>query len=340
MMPMTADTLTQERTIADAPKRTIADAIAKERTTRPPVDFSSAREMAPYLEEPKAMYVGAPGKHGYLNLGFEIDPRGKCILRDLDRRAPLIVQQELYFDEEMPRMPCVYILSSGGPNVDGDRYEQNITVRRDAYAFVSTGAATKLAEMRYNYSGLVQNIVLEDGAYLEFLPEPVIPCRHTRFISDTRLCVAPSATVFYSEIFMGGRKYYREGELFAYDILSVCTRGERPDGEPLFREKFVVRPEEHSPRALGVMDGYDVFANVVVMTPPEHADAIYAKTAAFIDRERRLAAGITHLPNGCGLLYKVLGMEPGPVKRQVREFCSQVRQEIKGRPMPAEFPWR
>lgn len=318
----------------------IADSLIKIRTERPAVDFSSAREMAPYLEEPKAMYVGAPGKHGYLNLGFEIDPRGKCILRDLDRRAPLIVQQELYFDEEMPEMPCVYILSSGGPNVDGDRYQQNITVRKDAFAYVATGAATKLAEMHYNYSGMIQNIVLEEGAYLEFLPEPVIPCRHTRFISDTRMQVAPSATVVYSEIFMGGRKYYKEGELFKYDILSVCTHGERPDGEQLFREKFVICPPKQSPRDLGIMGEYDVFANVVVMTPKDHANLIYQKTSAFIDKERKLAAGITHLPNDSGLLFKVLGMEPGPVKKLVREFCSLVRQEVKGRPLPEEFPWR
>ena len=112
------------------------------------IDFSTAKEMAPFLQEPKAMYVGAPGKTGFLYMGFELDPKGKSIMRNLDRRAPLIVQQELYFDSEMPEMPCVYILSSGGPNVDGDRYEQNITVRENAFAFVSTGAATKLAEMK------------------------------------------------------------------------------------------------------------------------------------------------------------------------------------------------
>lgn len=304
------------------------------------VDFSTAKEMALYLEAPKAMYVGAPGKSGYLYLGFELDKRGKSILRDLDRRVPLIVQQELYFDEEMPEMPCVYILSSGGPNIDGDRYEQNFTVRKDAYAFISTGAATKLAEMKYNYSGLVQNIVLEENAYLEFLPEPVIPCRHTRFISDTRLQVHPSATVFYSEIFMGGRKYYNEGELFQYDILSVCTHGERPDGQQLFREKFIIQPEKYTPRTIGAMDTYDVFANVIVMTPPGHAENIYKNTPAFIDRKRRIAAGITHLPNEAGLLYKVLGTEPGPVKKLVREFCSTVRMEVKGHPVPEEFPWR
>lgn len=306
----------------------------------PRVDFAHCREMLPYLTEPKAMYVGAPGKHGYLRLGFELDKEGKSILRDLDRRAPLIVQQELYFDEELPGMPCVYILSSGGPNVDGDRYHQDITVKKGAMAWVSTGAATKLAKMKYNYSGMIQNIVLEADAYLEFMPEPIIPHAGTRFICDTRMCVDPTATVFYSEIYMGGRKYYNGGELFKFDILSVCTHGERPDGEQLFREKFIISPDKFPIRNIGIMGDFDIFANVLVMTPPDKAEEIYNATEPIFDRKNRIAAGITHLPNGAGLLYKVLGYETGPVKAQVRKFCSTVRQAIKGKPLPPEFPWR
>lgn len=306
----------------------------------PEVNFAKAREMAPYLREPEAMYVGAPGKHGYLRLVFEKDPWGKCILRDLDRRAPLIVQQELYFDEELPGMPCVYILSSGGPNVDGDRYQQDFHLRKDSMAWISTGAATKLAEMKYNYSGMVQHIVLEEGSYLEYMPEPIIPCRHTRFISDTDIRIHPTATMFYSEIYMPGRKHYKDGELFEFDILSICCHAERPDGERLFREKFVIDPKVENVRQLGIMGKYDVFANVLVLTPKKNADEIYAATEPFIDRENRIAAGITRLPNDAGLLFKVLGMETGPVKKVVREFCSRVRQSVKGQPLPAEFPWR
>lgn len=306
----------------------------------PEVDFSHCREMTPYLDSPIAMYVGAPGKHGYLRLGFEIDPRGKCILRDLDRRAPLIVQQALYFDQEMTDMPCVYILSSGGPNVEGDRYQQDITMKKDSFAFISTGAATKLAEMQRNYSGMVQNITLEENTYLEFMPEPIYPCKHTRFISDTNIVVDPTATLFYSEIYMGGRKYYNEGELFEYDILSVCSHAARPDGTPLFREKFIIDPKKVNPRQLGVMGSFDVFANVIVLTPKQHADAIYDAVTPFINRDEHLASGITHLPNQSGLLFKVLGMEPGPVKKIVREFLDTVRREVKGKPVPKEFPWR
>lgn len=314
--------------------------IKREYTDVRMVSFDTAREMKPYLTPPRGMYVGVPGKHGYLRLGFELDKQGKSILRDLDRRVPLIVQQELYFDEELPGMPCVYILSSGGPNIDGDRYRQIFTLKEGSMAFVSTGAATKLASMQDNYSGLEQTIILDKDAYFEYLPEPIIPCANTRFISDTRMVVDASATVFYSEIFMGGRKYYKEGELFAYDILSVCTHGERPDGEQLFREKFIIDPKRSPIRDVGVMHGYDVFANVLVMTPPDKAEAIYNSVEPFIDRNVHLAAGITHLPNQAGLLYKVLGMEPGPVKKIVREFCSQVRMAVKGVPLPKEFPWR
>ncbi len=306
----------------------------------PEVDFSAAHEMRRYLREPDAMYVGAPGKHGYLKLRFALDPHGKSILREIDRRVPLIAQQELYFDKEMPEMPCLYILSSGGPNVDGDRYQQDIIVEKEAFGWVSTGAATKLAEMRYNYSGMVQNITLKEGAYLEFMPEPVIPCRHTRFICDTRLNVHPSATVFYSEIYQGGRKYYGDGEMFDYDVLSVCSHGERPDGTQLFREKFVIDPARLDPRRLGVMAKFEIFANVIVMTPPDKAAKIYAGTPATLDRERMLATGITTLPNDAGLLFKVLGRDTGLVKQTIRDFCSRVRMAVKGKPLPAEFPWR
>lgn len=302
-------------------------------------DCLTSREVFPYIDASAKIPAGSAGKNGYLRLGFELDSRGRSILRDLERRVPLIVQQELYFDEEMPEMPCVYILSSGGPNVDGDRYEQNFIVRRNAYAHISTGAATKLAEMRSNFSGMTQRFELEEGAYLEYLPEPTIPCRHTRFVCDTSIKIAPTATLFYSEIYTGGRRYFRD-ERFAYDLLSVLTQAERPSGRRLFREKFVIEPSKRRPESKGIMNGYEVFANVTVLTPEECAAEIYSRTQAFIDRERGLAAGITHLPEACGLSYRLLGTETETVKRAVREFCSTVRQTVKGRPLFEEFPWR
>lgn len=303
-------------------------------------DYVKTRELQPYLAQPKAMHAGAPGKCGYLDLVFALTDEGKSIMRQWTRHAPLIVQQELYFDEGMPEMPCVYILSSGGPNVDGDRYVNKFTVQHDAFAHISTGAATKIAEMIYNFSALQQTFILEENAYLEYIPEPTIPCRNSRYLTDTDIIIDPSATLFYSEIYMGGRKYYKDGELFQYDLLSICSRARRPDGTPLFREKLVFTPKINPVRYIGMMHDYDVFANVLVLTPPDTAARVYEQTRVFIDRAESLAVGISHLPNDSGLILKVLGKETQPVKQLIREFCSAVRLQVKHKPLPPEFVWR
>ena len=98
-------------------------------------------------------------KRGYLRLGFELDSR-RSILRDWERHAPTIVQQALYFDEEWEELPCVYILSSGGPALEGDRYRQRFTLAPHSYAHISTGAATKVAPMREGYCSM-QNKTLK-----------------------------------------------------------------------------------------------------------------------------------------------------------------------------------
>ncbi len=303
-------------------------------------DFTSAKEMHPYSNPTRAMYVGAPGKVGSIKLGFEMDDNGKCIMRDHERIAPLIVQRELYCDKTMPEMPVVYILSSGGPNVDGDRYSQEITMREDSLAHITTGAATKIAEMKDNYSALYQKITLEANSYLEYIPEPTIPCKNSRYISHTDIICHESATLFYSEIFSCGRKHYNGGEIFQYDIISVCCNASRNNGKPLFREKFIIAPNNNDMRNIAVMGKFDIFANVIVLTAQHISNRIYTKVSPILDLKNKLAIGITRLPNEAGLLYKVLGQENEQVKKQVRSFCSIVRETVKGKPLMNDFPWR
>lgn len=292
------------------------------------------REMQPYTREPR-MGVGTVGKQGLVRLCFERDGE-RSILSHLERRTPLIVQQALYFDPEWAELPCVYILSSGGPNVDGDRYEQHFTLGVDAFAHISTGAATKIAPMRYNYSALRQSIRLEAGAYLEYLPEPVIPCRGSRFLSQTTITISPTATLLYAETYLCGRRH--SGERFDYDILSIGVSARREDGRRLFADKMIVRPDKDHPSRLGRMSEYEVMANVLVLTSERNFMQIYSACEPVFGAD--LVAAATLLPNGCGLIYRVLGHESQTVKRHVRRFCSVVRLTVKGRAMADDFPWR
>lgn len=318
-------------------------------------DYSNEKELAPFMSQPKAMPVGVFGKCGFLRLGFEVDSSGKSILRDWERRVPLIVQKALYFDENLPEIPCVYILSSGGPNVDGDRYAQVITLKKDSMAYISTGASTKIGSMKYNFSALNQLIELEENAYLEYIPEPVIPSANSRFFSKTIMRVDKSATIFYSEIYMCGRKFYDEGEIFKYDLLMLETVGKRLNDEVLYKDKSVIKPKEENPAILGIMGDNDVFANIIIMTPKDKISEIHdllkpligIKSPGIIkegfvveDQEDYVGFAVNYLSNDAGLIIRVLGKNTTSVKRSVRFVCSQLRTVIKGVEMPEEFPWR
>lgn len=297
------------------------------------------RELAPYQDEPPQLATGSPGKNGYLRLGFERRGR-KTVLADLERRAPLLVQQALYWDEGMPDMPCVFMISNAGGVLQGDRNTIVIHLGPDAQAHVTTQSATKIHEMDANHAAQRQEIVLDAGAYLEYLPDQTIPHRHARFRTDTRLVVHPSATLLYGEVLMSGRKYYRDGERFAYDVFSSRVTAARPAGAELFVEKFVVEPARGGLDLVGVMGGWDVFGNVLLLAPPDRIDAIVPQLPAEVDRDGGWAASASRLPHDAGLVFKVLGSEYEPVRDVVRRMWSVVRREIAGREVPERFAWR
>ena len=298
-----------------------------------------APELAPYRDEPKQLPSGALGKNALLRLRFETR-RDRSILAFSERRAPLLVQKALYCDEGMPGLPVVFIITNSGGILQGDRYTMDFAAGPDAFGHITTQAATKIHEMDANYAEQTQAITLEDGAYLEYLPELVIPFRHSRFHTRTRIRIAPTATLLYSEILMGGRLFYGDGELFKFDLFSSTVGAERLEGTELFVEKFLIEPGRSEPSRLGVMGDFTVFGNVILLTPREHADAIRERVVAAYDHKEGWAAGVSRLPNDAGLIYKVVGKESSTVRAKVREFWSLVRPQVTGFAVPSEFPWR
>ena len=301
--------------------------------------LNQAPELAPYQDEPKQMPSGAVGKNGFLRLGFE--RRGeRTALVDLYRRVPLLVQKALYWDEELPDLPCVFIITTSGCVLQGDRQTIEIDLADNTMAHVTTQSATKIHSMNANYAAQTQDIVLGENSYLEFLPDAMIPHAHARFSLQTRITIAPSATLIYGEILMAGRKYHKDGELFQFDLFSSTVRAQNPGGDELFTEKYIIEPHQHDVRANSVMGQFDVFGNVIVLTPKANADRIFEQVRPELNLNEQFASGVSRLPNDAGLVFKVLGMESQPVRSRIREFWSIVRQEVAGAPVPREFLWR
>jgi urease accessory protein len=300
---------------------------------------ASAPELAAFQDEPPQMRSGTVGKTGFLRLGLE--RRGsRTVLAELDRRAPYMAQRALYCDQTMPDLASVFLITTTGCLLQGDRLALDIALGPSARAHVTSQSATKIHAMDANYAAQTQAISLADDAYLELLPEPVIPHRHARFVSDTRICVAPSATLLLSEIIQPGRKHHHRDECFGATVISLSTAAARPGGRTLFTEKLLMEPPRYAMRQTGVMDSFDVLGNVVLCTSRDKADRIEQRVEADIDLASGVAFGACRLPNDAGLIYKVLGRETAQVKAKVRELWGIVREEVAGAGLPPPFLWR
>ena len=299
----------------------------------------NAPELAPYQDEPAQMDSGAVGKNGFLRLGFARRGR-KTGMVDVERRVPFLVQRALYWDEGLPDMACVYLITTAGGTLQGDRYSLEIEVEAGARAHLTTQGATKIQSMDCNYAAQAQTIRLRENAYMEYMPEPVIPFRDSRYITDTRIELHPSATLIYSEILVPGRRYHHVDECFGFDVYSSRVRAFDPSGRETFCEKYILEPKKRDIRQLGVMGEFDIYANVLLLTPKVHADAVMALTGSGFSVGGELAYGASRLPNDAGLVFKVLGNEVKPVKEKIREFWTTARNVVTGAALPPPFLWR
>ena len=72
-------------------------------------------------------------------------------------------------------MPCVYMISTSGCVLQGDRLYVDIAMGPGSMAHVTTQSATKVHEMDANFASQVQTVTLAEHSYLELMPGMTIP---------------------------------------------------------------------------------------------------------------------------------------------------------------------
>ncbi|GAA2333792.1 urease accessory protein UreD [Dactylosporangium salmoneum] len=296
-------------------------------------------ELAPYVDEPAQRPAGSVGKHGVLRMRLQ-PRRGRTELIELYRQAPLLVQQALHYDETLPDCACLVMVTTGGGVVQGDRYDVDVRLDPGARVHLTTQSATKVQRMDANHATQQQTLTLGEGAYLEYLPEPTIPYRGSRYRAHTRVVLPAGATALLAEVVLPGRLHHDPAERFGYDLLSLGVEAARPDGTVLCAERLVVEPAAWHPARPGGMHEYAVFGTVWMLTPPERAEAVRPRLPVGTDRAGGWAAGATRLPNDAGLGYRVLARDTETAKRLVRACWDATRRAVTGRPAPPPFAWR
>ena len=273
------------------------------------------------------MDVGKTGKVGFLKLALEHDSqRNKTIVTEQRTQVPLYVQKALHYDETVPSMAHIFILSPSGGVLQGDRYRTDIELKNKAISHITTQGATGIYKMNSNFATQMINLKVGKDCYLEFLPEQLIPYKSSRYYQKTTFTVDDSATLVYSETIVPGR--VAMGELFDYDICYLRTLCYNDKNEIKFHDNSILEPKNQTMNTLGMFGNKTVLSTMFVVTKKENIEELYKTINQVFKDNDEVVGGASILPNDSGLSVRILSNSSEDNKTTVYNISQIIRRQF------------
>jgi urease accessory protein len=170
---------------------------------------------------------------GNLHLRAEARADGRTVLAAQSFRAPYHLSKP-YWDEEA-RTLLVQVVNPTAGILSGDRLESEIVVAPGASLLVTAPSASRIFQMKGGVAECRQHFVVEKDAWLEMMPEPLVPHRGSSYRQITRIEVESGGGLFFVDLLMPGRVGH--GEAWEWDQLGLELEV-RLGGELILRERL------------------------------------------------------------------------------------------------------
>jgi urease accessory protein len=295
------------------------------------VDFFNMEETSDetlqHNEEIKQLGVGKSGKKGKLKIVLDVESTsGRTRIKEKESMFPLSVQKEMYYDQFQPNMTHVYIVSSSGGILQGDKYTIDVILEKNALAHITTQGATRVYGMNVSNAIQVVNVSLDDGAYLEFIPDQIIPYKNSRFYQEINFKVHDNATMVYSEIISPGR--IGMGESFDYEICYLRSIGKNHKDELRFTDYTKIEPKKMNLQDFGVLEQKQVTATMYILAKRNDVEKIIQTLENDVKNSSEIEFGWSTMTKENGILLRILGNTTRDVIRLVYDITKIVRKII------------
>src|SRR5690606_1734266 len=219
-----------------------------------------------------------------------------------------------------------------GGILQGDRYRMDITLKRGGMAHLTTQGATRVYRMEKNFATQIVNITVDQGCYLEYIQDQIIPYRSSLFYQIANLNIHDDATLVYSEVVTPGR--VAGGEHFDYDICYMKTVAKNQEDRIRCYDVAILEPKKRSMDAFGILEKYDVFGTVYVLTGTGKVSELYENTSQQIETMTTgaISGGASILPDNSGVIVRLLGNTASDVRSAIFEVVRLVRKEVLNAP--------
>lgn len=284
-------------------------------------------EILAYGAPLKQLEVGRAGKIGALVLRLEQnEEEGKTVVKEQYSKVPLFTQRALYLEESLPSMAYMYIISPSGGILQGDRYRMDITLKNKAHAHLTTQGATRIYKMETNYATQIVNVAVDDGCYLEFVPDQIIPYRDSRFYQNVDLKIHDNATMVYSEMIVPGR--VASGESFEYDICYMKALGRNQNHKLRFIDIAILEPKKTDLKVLGILGNFEVVGTIYILTNTKYVLELNNEINSGLQKLNHISGGAAILPHDSGIIIRMLGSVASDIRNAIYEIIKIIRKII------------
>jgi urease accessory protein len=275
--------------------------------------------------------VTAAAAEGLLDLRFARGTDGDTVLVERRQRFPLRLTVPFALDPGEPGMAFVYVQNPTGGIFGGDRLSLRVEAAEGALVHVTTPSATKVYRAETEPAAQRLTFTVGPRAYVEYVPEPLIPFAGAKLEQEVRAVVEPDGAFFYSEAITPGRA--ARGEAFAFDRLALWTTGLR-DGSELFTDALVLEPGRRPATQRGLLGRHSYAGTAVAVMPEAGLDELVARLDEIAASHRDVAAAACVLPARSGAIVRALATSPSPLRRLLDEAWRAVREHLIGQPPP------
>lgn len=268
---------------------------------------------------------------GELHLTLCRDPRGRTSLQSRRQRFPLRTTIPFYLDSVALDMAFVYVQNPTGGVFAGDHLLASVAAGPGARVHLTTQSATRIYRTEGALARQELRFKLGAGAYVENIPDPLIPHAGSRYCQETSVELALGAMFVAAETVAPGRR--ARGERFAYDLLELRTVVSR-DGQELCAEALRLEPSRARVDRAGVLGASDYLVSLIAVAPESDAGALAASIDAALAEDGSVRGAAGELPGGVGALARILAPNAVSANRASRGAWAAVRAALIGLPLP------
>jgi urease accessory protein len=260
-------------------------------------------------------------RNGVLELEFCRDAQRTYIHRQF-ASYPFHVCRPHYLTDDPPGLATLYTQSLAGGIFEKDRLNTAMHCGPGSMVHCTSQASTIVHSMSDGDASHRVEIEIENDAFVEYMPDPVILFPSAHFSSSVAINITPSGELILCDSILSHDPLGKNG-VFRQLKSELVVRDEA--GTLLACDRFLVSGTTFLSQSPGICGSYSAFGSIFFISRSSHKEVMIDAIRSGLDRLSGIYGGVSRMPNECGIVTRILASNAHSMRSGINAVWSSVR---------------